>query len=201
MADLTGVAGIILAAGASSRMGQAKQLLKWQGKTLLQHTIETAQQSALSPLVVVLGARASQIQAHLVNCQAEIILNEKWESGMGSTIAAGLKYALQLRPELEGACFLLTDQPYLRPPIITEMLRQFRRTGAVGVAARYKDTLGVPALFHQQLFTELLALDGQRGAQPLLRKYAREIESISFPKGAIDMDYPEDWNAFLKGFD
>jgi len=192
------IAGIILAAGASTRMGRAKQLLQWQGKSLIERSVAIALEAGLWPVVAVLGSRAKQVEKVLETHQVSIAYNKDWESGMGSSVATGLESALQINPDLSAACFLLTDQPYLHSDLIKAMLRVFKEKEVPGVAAAYEDTLGVPALFGKALFPELLALRGKKGAKPLINKYANQLGRVPFPKGGIDLDYPEDWER-LKG--
>ena len=192
-------AGIILAAGTSSRMGHAKQLLKYKGKSLLGGIIDAANVAKLAPIVVVLGARAKIISKVVDQNKATTVFNPDWETGMGSSVATGLEMALQLYPQLEAACFLLTDQPHVNSELIREIVMKARESNKLGVVSSYDGTLGVPALFKKRLFTELKALRGSKGAKPLIKKYSSLLESIDFPKGRIDLDYPSDWEAFKKG--
>ncbi|MCG8332619.1 MAG: nucleotidyltransferase family protein [Chitinophagales bacterium] len=193
------IAGIILAAGASSRMGLAKQLLQYKGESLLERAVGITNEAGLTPIIVVVGARAEMIGRVVDQTKATAVFNPDWETGMGSSVATGLKMALQLSPQLEAACFLLTDQPHVNSELVRQMMSKARNSDKLGVVSSYEGTLGVPALFKKELFTELLNLAGSKGAKPLIKKYAPLLESIDFPEGRIDLDHPSDWEAFKKG--
>lgn len=191
-------AGIILAAGASSRMGRPKQLLNINGLTLLERIISTAQQAELAPLVTVIGANANKIQPMLQSLPSRYVYNENWQKGMGSSIAVGLKKALALNPEIEGALFLLVDQPFVTPDLLKNMKTQAGQRDSLGVVCQYDNTLGVPALFKKELFDALISLDGKKGAKPLIYQYQEQLGTVSFPKGNIDLDFPHEWDRFIK---
>lgn len=190
-------ASIILAAGASTRMGRAKQLLAIQGETLLARACRFAREAGFSPVVVVTGARRQAIEA-AVPPFAQRVYNPGWEAGMGGSVSTGLSYALQLQPGLESAGFLLTDQPYLDAALLEGMQQALRaEPSALGVAAAYRGSIGVPAIFRQPLFEELLDLHGAQGAKPVLLRHKSELLAYPFAKGAFDLDRPEDWDIFL----
>lgn len=188
--------GIILAAGASTRMGKAKQLLMLEGQPLVTRMCFLAQAAGFDAVVVVTGAR----QKAIVNALPDFVgtvYNPDWASGMGSSVATGLSYALQRFSPIEMAGFILTDQPFLSVEFLSALLRQMQHTEAPGVAAEYDGTLGVPAVFRSQLFPDLLKLRGEKGAKPILVKYQQVLQSLPFPQGGFDLDYPEDWQRFL----
>ncbi|MEQ8707262.1 MAG: nucleotidyltransferase family protein [Phaeodactylibacter sp.] len=188
--------GIVLAAGASSRMGEAKQLLELQGQPMVARMCCLARDAGFDAVLTVTGARQEAVEAALPDF-VRAVHNPDWQSGMGSSVSAGLSYALQCFPNLQLAGFILTDQPFLTASLLQKMLRQLQQSTAPGIAARYQRGLGVPALFRPALFPELLALSGQKGAKPLLVKYQSELLGLPFPKGDFDLDYPEDWTRFL----
>ncbi len=187
---------IILAAGASRRMGQPKQLLRWQGTTMLQRIIREGKQAGLSPVVVVTGARRAAVEPAAEAEQAHIAYNPEWESGMGSSVVTGLNQLLYLLPEVDAAAFALTDQPYVGQELLQAMLQRLQQSAAPGIAARYQGSLGVPAIFRKALFSELLSLDGQKGAKPVLLRHQKELLAYPFPEGKTDLDTPEDWAQF-----
>ncbi len=190
---------ILLAAGASTRMGRPKQLLRYQGESLLKHTLGIAQETPFRPIAVVLGAGAAQMETELEGADALIVHNRAWASGLGSSVAAGLEALLRVEPELDAACFILVDQPFLTPVHLLELHRQLENApGKLGAASAYEHTLGVPAIFRKALFPELLKLYGQKGAKPVIEKYKGSLVSVPFPKGRIDLDTPEDWKEFLR---
>ena len=187
---------VILAAGASSRMGQAKQLLEVEGELLLHRIIRIGQEAGFSPLIVVTGARQETIAPHLEGLPVQQAHNPDWATGMGSSVAVGLGAALGLSPGAPAAGFVLTDQPYVSAALLRGMKARLLDTEAVGIAATYQQTLGVPAIFRAVLYPELRQLNGQKGAKPLLQKYADELIAYPFPQGHIDLDTPADWAAY-----
>ncbi len=191
-------ASIILAAGASTRMGRAKQLLEIRGETLLARACRFAREAGFSPVVVVIGAHRQAIES-AVPPSAHSVHNPAWETGMGSSVSTGLAYALKLQPALESAVFLLTDQPYLSAALLKGMRQSLDGApSALGTAAAYRGSLGVPAIFRKPLFQELMALHGQRGAKPVLLRHESELLAYPFDQGAFDLDRPEDWEAYLR---
>lgn len=182
---------VILAAGGSSRLGEPKQLVPYQGRTLLRHAAETAAASGCRPIIAVLGANAGALRAELAGLPVWAVENEDWESGMGSSIAAGVQPLTDLN-HLDGAIILLADQPLISPEFLRELVFQFEETLAPIVASEYDGTLGVPALFAETLFPELLALDGAGGAKQLIQQYRSRAASVAFEGGSVDIDTPED---------
>ncbi|NBC07818.1 MAG: NTP transferase domain-containing protein [Bacteroidetes bacterium] len=187
---------VILAAGASTRMGQAKQLLQADGELLLHRIIRIGQEAGFAPLVVVTGARQQAIAPHLDGLPVQQAYNPDWATGMGSSVSVGLMAALGLLPGAPAVGFVLTDQPYVSAALLRGMKARLLDTEAAGIAAAYQQTLGVPAIFRSALYPELRQLSGQKGAKPLLRKYADELIAYPFPQGHIDLDTPADWAAY-----
>lgn len=189
---------VILAAGASTRMGRAKQLLQIDGELLLHRIIRIGHAAGFEPLVVVTGARREAISRVLAGQPVLQAHNPDWESGMGGSVCTGLQAALQAAADTTAVGFVLTDQPYVSAALLRAMKARLLDTDALGVATVYEQTLGVPAIFRKGLFAELQKLKGQKGAQSLLRKHANQIIAHPFPQGRIDLDTPADWRAFQK---
>ncbi|GGK68573.1 NTP transferase domain-containing protein [Rufibacter glacialis] len=188
---------IILAAGASSRLGQAKQLLCFQGKTLLHRTIQAALDSHLGPVLVVLGANADTILDQGISPEIQQVHNPQWEEGMASSIRAGIASLQQQHPTTTGALLLLCDQPFVSPWLLQQMVQEKKERQKRIVACAYQDTLGAPVLFDRSLFASLLLLKGQEGAKKLLSLYPAETTSIAFPQGGIDIDTQADYAALM----
>ena len=182
---------VILAAGASSRLGQPKQLVQYRGRTLLRHAAEAAAASGCRPIVTVLGANAKALRGELAGLPVWIVENEDWEQGMGTSIAAGVR-PLADSGRLDGAVVLLADQPLVGPDLIKDLVARFEETMAPVVASEYAGTLGVPALFAEMLFPELLALDGPSGAKQVIQKHRNTAALVVFDGGVVDIDTPED---------
>jgi molybdenum cofactor cytidylyltransferase len=188
---------IILAAGASTRMGQAKQLLRIAGESLIQRAVKTALSTTFRPVVVVLGANREQIEPELSGLEVLKVFNPDWATGMGSSIATGLAFLLEQNPTIQQVLILVGDQPLLQVDTLAALVKLQGQTQAPLVVSRYTDTLGVPALFTSDLFDELTELHGAQGAKALIQKYRDQAAVLDFPEGALDLDTPEEWAAFL----
>lgn len=188
---------ILLAAGASTRMGQAKQLLRIAGQSLIERAVKTALGTTFRPVVVVLGANREQIEPELSGLEVKKVFNPDWPTGMGSSIATGLDLLLQQETLIQQVLILVGDQPLLQANTLTALVELQSQTQAPLVVSSYTDTLGVPALFTSALFAELIALHGAQGAKALIQKYRNQASIFDFPEGALDLDTPEEWAAFL----
>jgi len=187
----TGV--IILAAGASSRLGSPKQLLAYAGATLLQHSIEAAQSSDASSVLVVLGANADSIKTEINHTTAKVIVNPDWKEGMASSIRCGLQTLVEMHPQTEAVIFMVADQPFVTADLLNNLMELNRKEQHSIVASEYGATFGTPVLFTKRFFPELMELTGDVGAKSLVRKYLNEAAFVSFPKGEIDIDTVEDY--------
>jgi molybdenum cofactor cytidylyltransferase len=182
---------IILAAGSSSRLGQPKQLLSIEGETLLNRTIRFATEVS-TQIIVVLGAYFEVISKSITNKSVLIIENIAWETGMASTIKAGLSKCL----EAENVIICLCDQPYLSGSIFENLIKHKSKTNLAIVASEYSGKIGVPILFNKLIFNDLMNLEGEKGASSILKNLKENIAAISFPNGEIDIDTFEDWEYF-----
>ena len=190
---------IILAAGASSRLGTPKQLLQYAGKTLLQQSLQVAVDSIARPVIVVLGADADHIKKETDFSSALAIVNADWEEGMASSIRSGINALLKIDPLAEGAVLMLCDQPYTTSALVNELVAVHQNTGKAIVASSYSDTLGVPALFHKSIFPELLQLEDDLGAKGIIQQHAKDTEVVAFSKGNVDIDTEADYQKLSKG--
>jgi molybdenum cofactor cytidylyltransferase len=190
------VALLLLAAGASTRMGRPKQLLPYHGRTLLRHAAETAVASGCAPIVLVTGALHKELLAEVSALPIQAIHNAEWETGMASSIRAGLSALAETKPV--AVLIMLTDQPLVTPDLLQELIARQQQTQAPIVAAAYGDTLGVPAVFAQSMLTELLQLQGQQGAGRLIASLGAAVGRVPFPAGVLDVDTPEQYAALLK---
>lgn len=192
----TGV--IILAAGASSRLGSPKQLLIYSGAPLLQHSIEVAQLSDARSVIVVLGANSDLINDELKASTVKIVINSQWKEGMASTIRYGLQTLLELNPETKAVIFMVADQPFVTAELLNSLMDVNRKEQRSIVASKYGTTFGTPVLFAKRFFPELMELTGDVGAKSLVRKYMSEAAFVFFPKGNIDIDTKEDYENLSK---
>ncbi|MGI4737641.1 MAG: nucleotidyltransferase family protein [Janthinobacterium lividum] len=187
--SIANVGLLLLAAGSSSRLARPKQLLPYQGQTLLRHAAQLAVASPCRPLVLVTGALHDELLPEIDGLPFHVVRNDSWADGMGGSIAAGLAELETAAegPQVDAVIVILCDQPLLTEEIIGQLIVQFQATGQQVVASAYAGTQGVPALFSRAIFPQLLALRGASGARELLQQYAH-LPTIDFPGGATDVD-------------
>jgi molybdenum cofactor cytidylyltransferase len=188
---------VILAAGASKRMGTPKQLLTYKGKSLIRHSALVGLESLASQCVAILGANHEAILpeiAHLTVHQKllKVVYNKDWEEGMASSIRLGIETLAKEKSRLEAVIFMLCDQPFVSAELINELISTFRKTKDNVVACTYQsEVIGVPALFPKEVFPALLELEGDTGARKIIQKFTDKLTTISFPQGDMDIDTPE----------
>ncbi len=187
------VTGVVLAAGGSSRLGVAKQLLAYRGTTLLEATLNTARRCGFDQLVVTLGAFSEQIRAQVDLSGTEIALNDSFGSGCSSSIRSALEH---IAPSAGGVVLLLGDQPAVSPKSVRRLVRQTGRF-PIGVC-RYDDGLGHPFWFHRQVFSDLGSLHGDKAVWKLLESGRHQVAEVLVP-GAVpfDVDTWEDYASLL----
>ena len=186
---------VILAAGASRRMGTPKQLLALNGQPLVVRAAEAALASPAWPVVVVLGANAEKIRPALARLPVLITENPAWAEGMAASIRAGVTTLQQFSRRLDAALIALCDQPAFSAGAIERLLAAQRQTGGNIVAARYSGRQGAPALFLREHFPALTALTGEEGARTLLNGDPAQVTAVELPELALDLDTPEDFAA------
>lgn len=191
------VALIILASGGSHRLGRPKQLLPFEGKSLLRHALVTACETECSPVIAVLGANLDGILPETAELPVEIAVNTSWEEGLGSSIRCGMQHLADSRPDTAAVIIALCDQPKVDLNIYLSLIRAYRE-GADLAACGYKDTVGVPALFSRRYFPVLLSLHGDQGAKLILKAHRDDVRIVSFADGAIDIDTMQDYEMLLR---
>lgn len=177
---------VILAAGASRRLGQPKQLIELQGEPIL-HRMARIALLVCDPVLVVLGFEADRMKAALKDLPVQCLRNLEWEEGMASSLRVAVS-ALPL--EARAAVFLVCDQPALDRDLLERMLRLHGEHPGKRIASAYSGVRGIPALLPCKDFDALLQLRGDRGARGLLG--SGEVLEVSFPGGEQDLDRPED---------
>ncbi|MGC1394712.1 MAG: nucleotidyltransferase family protein [Coleofasciculaceae cyanobacterium] len=189
---------IILAAGASTRLGTPKQLLRYGGQSLLFHAAQTAVASVCKPVLIVLGAYAELLKQEVQDLPVQVVENPHWQEGMGASIGTGIKAINSFSDNIEAVVLMLCDQPFVSVDVINNLVKSSGITKHSIVASQYQETFGVPALFKRTLFGELLSLRSAEGAKKIITKYSSEVDTIAFANGVIDIDTPGDYEAFLK---
>ncbi len=187
------VAGVTLAAGMSTRMGTAKQLLMFQRKPLLANVIANARAAAcLSPLIVVLGHQAAVIQQKIDFEATRVVIAKEYQNGQSASLKAGLSAV----PECcDGALFLLGDQPFVTGEIIRRIVAGFRQSAADIIIPTYGGKRGNPALIARSLFPQLFSIIGDVGARPLFSAYPERVIEIEVgnENACLDIDT---WEAY-----
>ena len=187
------VGAVILAAGASSRLGQPKQLLSFQGESLLRRAVRSALEAGCPYVTAVAGDARDRIEMELRGTPAVVAENSEWRRGLGTSVRCGLRHLLSSRPEIDAVVLLVCDQPFLDADVIRSLIARQESSGKPIVASSYAGTLGIPALFHHTCFESLLALPDDSGAKMLIESRSADVAQVEFEKGAIDIDTPEDF--------
>jgi molybdenum cofactor cytidylyltransferase len=183
-------AAVVLAAGASTRLGQAKQLVQVEGESLLRRTARLAVEAGCAPVVVVLGFHAERMRVELQGLEVVPIVHPEWATGMGSSLRRGVEFLTGMNPVPDGVLLLVCDQPRLTLDHLRALLVQHDKGRQTVTASAYEGTMGVPALFARELLGDLARLEGDRGARELIRSHA--AQGISWPEGGVDLDVQED---------
>lgn len=193
------LATIILAAGASSRLGgQPKQLLVQNGISLVQRIVQTTLSLEAGPVIVVLGANQSLILPEIQHLPVQIATNPNWQEGLASSLRVGLDSLPQ--DSIDYFLVLLTDQPFVTAELLQTLITTQQRTGKGIVACRYgnPDHLGVPALFSMSYRPGFMKLSGDVGARKLIQEHADDCAEVAFDLGTIDLDTWADVEAWQK---
>jgi molybdenum cofactor cytidylyltransferase len=180
------VPAIVLAAGASRRLGRPKQRVRWAGETLLRRAVRAAL-GGCSPVLVVVGCRGEEMAAELAGLPVTVVANPQWEDGMASSIRAGIR---ALPPSVPAALFLVCDQPEVDQDLVARLVQAHRSSPGSVVACGYGGGKGIPALFPARWLPRLLTLKGDQGARGLLADEG--VVVVPFPGGERDVDRPED---------
>jgi molybdenum cofactor cytidylyltransferase len=187
------IAAIILAAGASSRLGQPKQLVPVNGEPLLQSAVRCAVKAGAEPVFVVLGAHREAIQNAIDFGLATVLVNDDWEEGLASSIRVGVKAVETKGAGSAGVLLMTCDQPRVTAAHLQAMIEQFNaQAGTLLMASIYAGVRGTPAIFPRAMFADLLALRGDRGARGLLANTSLPVVEIQLKGGEVDIDRPED---------
>jgi molybdenum cofactor cytidylyltransferase len=180
---------VVLAAGASTRFGSPKQLVRLNGRPLLHLAVSRAVEVAGQAVTVVLGANAADLAPLLRHTPAAVIVNRDWHEGMGSSVRAGIA---RVPATADAALLMLADQPAVTAEDLRRLAATWRRQPHCIVAAYYAGVTGVPAIFPREDFTALGGLRGDAGARAILKRGGGRVVRVPLPAAAIDIDTPED---------
>jgi len=183
------IAILILAAGASSRMGSPKQLLKWGNSTLLNHSIKQAVNSKANHVFVVLGAHYNAINKTIHNQNITLLPYNDWKLGMGNSIAFGIKNIISLN--FDSVLIMLVDQPLVNTEYVNKLIKASISTNKPITATSYPTGVGVPAIFNKQYFNKLADITGEKGAKNLIEQELEKVNLITPKTPLEDIDTPE----------
>jgi molybdenum cofactor cytidylyltransferase len=191
-------AGIILAAGKSSRMGDSseiKQLLTWNGKPFLWHVVQAALQADLDPVIVVTGAEGNRIRQALLDLPVTIVNNPDWENGQSTSVRAGIE---ALPDSIGAAIFLMSDQPQIQPTLIQSLVEKHSQNLPAIIAPLIDGARGNPVLFDRITFDELKKMQGDTGGRGVFSKFSIDWLPWSDASMLMDVDTPEDYQKLLR---
>lgn len=197
--EIQDIGGIILAAGGSSRLGRPKQLLRFEGKTLLRRACLAMTASLCKPVIAVLGAESETTASAIDGLPVHTCVNENWETGMGSSIRTGIDEMLRVAPDISAVVIMLCDQPLITAGNLNQLAARFAETQNSIVASRYNGVSGVPALFSREMFPSLFQIEGDKGARDLIRNRMASTETIEMKEAAIDIDTLDDVERYSQG--
>lgn len=195
MSSVTHTAGIILAAGASVRFGQPKQLIKLKGKYLVERVLDSALKSRLDLVVLVLGHEYQSILqglgAKVHHPQLEVVINHKYDGGQSSSLKAGLE---SVQKAFSSVMYLLADQPLINSNTIDFLLDQFHGSGKEICVPVFEGQRGNPTIFNRSIYEEIMMIDGDIGARDIIAKNTERVlyAEIKDPLCFFDIDSPHD---------
>ena len=184
-----GLYAMVLAAGAASRFGSAKQLVRVAGRPLLHNAVSRAVDVAGAATIVVLGAYATELAPLLRHTPATVVINRDWREGIGSSIRTGVG---RLPAACTGVMVMLADQAAVTAEDLRRLVNAWKRQPEYVAAALYAGAVGVPAIFPRSRFSELAELRGDLGARKLLQRNPDRLVRLPMESAAFDIDTPED---------
>ena len=186
------VAGVVLAAGTSTRMGQNKLFMDLEGETLVRRVVGRASKAGFDPLIVVLGHEADLVQQALEGLSYRPVLNPEYARGVNSSLRAGIQAVSETAAR--AAVVVLADMPFVTTAMIETLIEKYRRSEAPLVISEYDGVNAPPMLYDRSLFGELAASEGQGCGKHVVKRHRHQAESASWPVEALmDLDAPEDY--------
>lgn len=179
-------------------MGSPKQLLRLEAESMLRRIAREAVQAECGPVLLVLGAYAGELRSEIEDSTIEIVMNDQWREGMGSSIRTGIAALQKKHPACGAALIMVTDQPAVSSGLIKQLIAAQQTAAKPIVACRYGDSFGPPVLFQSGFFPLLLTLHGDTGAKALVKQHLEETAFINFEEGMFDLDTKTDYEQFLK---
>jgi molybdenum cofactor cytidylyltransferase len=189
------VSAVILAAGTSTRMGRAKQLLPLGETTVLARTLENVRSARLDDIVLVLGASAEAIRQQLPQSLLEsvkVVINHNYGQGMASSLREGVSH---VSPQSDAALIILGDQPFIQPKTLHQIIDGYRGARAQIVIPSYQGNRGNPVLLDRSVFSEVMALEGDTGCRAIFSHHLDGILKVEVEDSGIllDIDSQDDY--------
>ena len=195
----TGVAGVILAAGLSSRMGHPKMMLPYNKKTIVRHVIDAALRSQLDSVLVVINPQIKGLlQEVSVAGVTKVISNDSVQLGMSASVKEGI---LSLPQHAEAVVFLLGDQPGIHEQVINKVIETYQANDKPSIvrSAFWNNEKGHPVLFKKPMFEHLLKVKGDSGGKAVLQRFSSEIIYAQLDQENVpDIDTLEDYKVLVK---
>jgi len=190
------IAGVILAAGGSTRYGQSKLLLPWKGQPLIRHIAEIAYNSRLDTLYVILGSETDRVYQALSGIPCHFVINLNWKNGLSSSVKTAVKSLAD--EDVDASMFLLGDQPFISVELINKILDLYLKERQPITAPIIESKRSNPVLFDCSVFPDLLATEGDKGGRDLFTKHATAWLEWKDPNLLKDIDTPQDYEEILK---
>jgi molybdenum cofactor cytidylyltransferase len=189
------VAGVLLAAGTSSRMGTNKLFLSLRGETVVRRAIRTALAAGLDPVLVVLGHESERAKAELKGLRCAVVLNKDYAQGINTSLSAGIAAVPE---QAVAALVMLADMPFVTKEMLGAIVERYRGGTSPLVVSNYEGVDAPPMLYDRSLFTELRALDGDGCGKKVVKRHRSESLEVAWPASALkDLDLPADVDAVL----
>ncbi|CAM1364720.1 nucleotidyltransferase family protein [Tenacibaculum xiamenense] len=186
---------IILAAGMSSRMGTAKQLLPYKHTTLLGWTVEQAMNITNTEVICVTGANRQQVEDSIFEHKLNFVYNAQYQEGLSSSISAGINYIIS--KDFDNALIILADQPFVLKNYLKNIISKSESNPNKIIASNYGKRIGVPALFPRKYYQYLTTMSGDKGAKELLNKLSDNIFKMS-EVNLVDIDTQEEYEQYAQ---
>jgi molybdenum cofactor cytidylyltransferase len=190
----TNIEVMIMAAGASRRLGQPKQFIKYKEDTLIRRIVKESIKSKIGNITVVTGYHHEEIKNEIIDLNVNIFYNEEWEEGLGASIRNGLKHILNKHSDTNAILLTMVDQPFVDATHLKKLVNAYDPSRPMIIASAYTGTFGVPVLVDSFYFDMLKELQGDEGGKKIFVNYLKNIVEIPFIEGAIDIDEKKDLN-------
>ncbi len=186
---------MIMAAGASRRLGQPKQLLEYKSDTLIRRISKEALKAKVGNITVVTGYDHENMKKEISDLEVNAFYNEEWKEGLGASIRNGIKHILNKQPQTNAILLSMVDQPFVDAAHLKKLADTYDPSRPMIIASAYSGTFGVPVLFDSFYFDALKGLKNEEGGKIIFANYIKDIVEIPFIEGAIDIDEKKDLKA------